>query len=156
MPLFTLGQAAKATGRSKAGILEAIRSGRLSAKRDERNQWQIDPAELDRVYPLTVKPEADSEREQTPLNTQVLSHFEETIGFLERLIASLESERDDLRQRLDRSEEERRATQSKLTALLTHQPNPEPEVQPASAPEDPQPPSDPPRRSWWPFRKRKR
>jgi hypothetical protein len=152
MPLFTLGQAAKATGRSKAGILEAIRSGRLSAKRDGRNQWQIDPAELDRVYPLTVKPEADSEREQTPLNGQVLSHFEEAIGLLERLITSLESERDDLRQRLDQSEEERRTTQAKLTALLTYQPKPELPLAPI--PEEPQPPSNPPRRFWWPFRKR--
>lgn len=129
MPPFTLGQAAKATGRSKAGILDAIRSGRLSAKRDERNQWQIDPAELDRVYPLIVQSEANSEQEQTPLNRQELRHFEEKIGFLERLITGLESERDDLRQRLDKSEEERRATQAKLTALLTYQPKPEPEAQ---------------------------
>ena len=76
MPLFTLGQAAKATGRSKAGILDAIKKGRLSATRDDKNQWQIDPAELHRVYPLTVQPDVKSEQDKTPLNTKELSHFE--------------------------------------------------------------------------------
>lgn len=121
MPPLTLGQAAKATGRSKAGILGAIRNGRLSATRDDKKQWQIDPAELHRVYPLTVQQGVKSEREQTPLNHQELRHFEEKIGFLERIINGLENERDDLRHRLDRSETERRDTQTKLTALLTYQ-----------------------------------
>jgi hypothetical protein len=49
-------------------------------------------------------------------------HFEEKIGFLERIIGNLESERDDLRRRLDNEAEERREAQTKLTALLTHQP----------------------------------
>ena len=45
MQPFTLNQAAKACHKSKSAILEAIRSGRLSAGRDDKNQWQIDPAE---------------------------------------------------------------------------------------------------------------
>jgi len=130
MPPLTLGQAAKATGRSKAGILEAIRAGRLSATRDDKRQWQIDPAELDRVYPFVVQ----TEREQTPPNGQELRHFEEKIGFLERIINGLENERDDLRRRLDQEAEERRAIQSKLTALLTDQrPQPTPAADPAPA-----------------------
>jgi hypothetical protein len=129
MPPFTLGQASKATGRSKAGILDAIRTGRLSATRDDKKQWQIDPAELDRVYPLIVQSGVKTEQEQTPLNTQELRHFEEKISFFERIIDSLENERNDLRERLDKSEDERRSTQSKLTALLTHQPKPEAETQ---------------------------
>jgi hypothetical protein len=124
MPLYTLGQAAKATGRSKAGLLNAIRSGRISASRDEKNQWQIDPSELHRVYPLTVRPGVKSEHEQTPLNTSDLTHFHEKSVFLERIIAELENERDDLRRRLDKESEERREAQTKLTALLTHQPEP--------------------------------
>ena len=126
MPFFTLGQAAKATGRSKAGILDAIKGGRLSATRDDKNQWQIDPAELHRVYPLLVQPNVKSEQEQTPLNANGVIHFEEKIGFLERIIGNLESERDDLRRRLDKETEERREAQTKLTALLTHQPKTEP------------------------------
>ena len=130
MPPFTLGQAAKATGRSKAGILDAIKKGRLSATRDDKNQWQIDPSELHRVYPLTVQPDVKSEQEQTPLNTKEVSHFEEKIGFLERIIGNLENERDDLRRRLDKETEERREAQIKLTALLTHQPAPKADTPP--------------------------
>jgi hypothetical protein len=133
MPPFTLGQASKATGRSKAGILDAIRTGRLSATRDDKKQWQIDPAELDRVYPLIVQSGVKTEQDQTPLNTQELRHFEEKISFFERIIDSLENERNDLRERLDKSEDERRSTQSKLTALLTHQPNPEAQTAPIPA-----------------------
>jgi hypothetical protein len=125
MPLYTLGQAAKATGRSKAGLLnDAIRGGRISASRDEKNQWQIDPSELHRFYPLTVQPCVKSEHEKTPLNTSDLTHFHEKSVFLERIIAELENERDDLRHRLDKESEERREAQTKLTGLLTHQPEP--------------------------------
>ena len=126
MPFLTLGQAAKATGRSKAGILDAIRGGRLSATRDDKNQWQIDPAELHRVYPLLVQPTVKHEQDQKPLNANDSVHFEEKIGFLERIIGTLENERDDLRRRLDKETEERREAQTKLTALLTHQPKEEP------------------------------
>jgi len=118
MPPFTLGQAAKATGRSKAGLLDAIRSGRISASRDDKNQWQIDPAELHRVYPLIVQPNVKAEQEQTPPNTPDLTHFQEKTAFLERIISGLENERDDLRRRLDVEAEERR----RLTHLLTHEP----------------------------------
>jgi hypothetical protein len=131
MPFFTLGQAAKATGRSKSGILDAIRGGRLSATRDDKNQWQIDPVELHRVYPLLVQPSVKSEQDQTPLNANGLIHFEEKIGFLERIIGNLESERDDLRRRLDKEAEERREAQTKLAALLTYQPESKADTPPA-------------------------
>jgi hypothetical protein len=136
MPPLTLGQAAKASGRSKAGILKTIQTGRLSATRDDKGQWQIDPAELFRVYPATVQ----SEREGTPVNAEQTTVFQEKIGFLERIITGLEDERDDLRRRLDQSEDERRETQARLTALLTYQPAPvkaEAEPEPAPLPSPP-------------------
>lgn len=48
----TLGTAAKATGKSRTTILRAIEKGKISAKKDDHGQWNIDPAELHRVYPL--------------------------------------------------------------------------------------------------------
>src|ERR1700730_17408275 len=48
---YTLGQAAKAVGRSKTSILRSIKAGRISAGRDELGQWAIEPCELHRVYP---------------------------------------------------------------------------------------------------------
>ena len=47
---YTLGTAAKATGKSKATISRAIRSGRISAKKTKGGSYEIDPAELHRVF----------------------------------------------------------------------------------------------------------
>jgi len=54
--MLTLGQAAKETGLSKPSISKAIKTGRLSAVKTENGEYQIDPVELFRVYPVTSKP----------------------------------------------------------------------------------------------------
>lgn len=53
--MLTLGQAARLTGTSKTTITRAIKSGRLSAIRRDDGSYEIDAAELSRVY--VVKPE---------------------------------------------------------------------------------------------------
>jgi len=65
MLFLTLGQAAKECGKQKSTILDAIRNGRLSAGKDDKNQWQIDPAELFRVYPAQQQAEPTTERNTT-------------------------------------------------------------------------------------------
>jgi len=144
MPPLTLNQAAKEAGKSKQTLLDAIRGGRLTAPKDEQGRYQIDPAELFRVYPPTSQL-PDTETETDPTRPEA-----ETV-FFERIIAGLESERDDLRRRLDQSEAarereaaERREAQNRLTALLTYQPTPQADP-PQTAPEPPQPP---PPRPW--------
>ena len=143
MPLLTLNQAAKEAGKSKQTILDAIRNGRLSAPKDEQGRYQIDPAELFRVYPVTgqqtsQRPDAETGTDHPRPDTGT--------AFFERIIAGLESERDDLRRRLDQSEEarereaaERREAQTKLTALLTYQPKAEPTEEPHRNPYRPPP-----------------
>jgi hypothetical protein len=44
-------KAAKAVGMSKTSILRSIKTGRISAGRDELGQWAIEPCELHRGYP---------------------------------------------------------------------------------------------------------
>jgi hypothetical protein len=53
MPVYTLGEAARASGKSKSTIAKAIKNGRVSAVRGVDGSYQIDPAELHRVYPRT-------------------------------------------------------------------------------------------------------
>src|SRR3982750_3758898 len=48
---YSLKQAAEATGRTKPTILRAIQTGKISAKKTEMGEWEIEPAELHRVYP---------------------------------------------------------------------------------------------------------
>jgi len=50
---YTLGEAAKATGKDRATISRALKKGKISAVKNEQGQWQIEPAELHRVYPIT-------------------------------------------------------------------------------------------------------
>ncbi len=48
---LTLGQAAKEAGISKPSLSAAIKKGRLSASKNDSGVYEIDPAELFRVYP---------------------------------------------------------------------------------------------------------
>ena len=50
--MFSLAQAAKATGKSRPTIARAIKNGKLSASRADDGSYEIDPAELARVFPL--------------------------------------------------------------------------------------------------------
>ena len=49
--MYSIATAAAAVGRNKTAILRAINAGNISAAQDETGEWQIDPAELHRVYP---------------------------------------------------------------------------------------------------------
>lgn len=49
---LSLNKAAKTCGRAKSTILDAIKSGRLSAPKDKRGRYSIDPSELHRVFPF--------------------------------------------------------------------------------------------------------
>ena len=133
MPPLTLNQAAREAERSKATLLEAIRSGRLSAPKDELGRYQIDPAELFRVYPPTgQRPDAETATDPL-LPTPETALFRQKVELLERIIRGIENERDDLRRRLDAESEAREnaaAEIRRLTLMLTHQPKPEPEAKP--------------------------
>lgn len=122
---YTLGEAAKATGMTKPTISKAIKTGRVSAKRKENGGYDIDPAELHRVYPpVSGKQESEPVSELTPVNPGLLIENKELKAKLdasEQRIKDAVEQVADLRRRLDQSEEERRRTQHQLTALLTDQ-----------------------------------
>jgi hypothetical protein len=126
MPPFTLNQAAKACNKSKSAILKAIRSGRLSAGRDDKNQWQIEPSELFRVYQPTEhlpgrlphEQNRDQPADLTPQNHTTTLLLEQIERERDRERKQMQETIDDLRRRLDDESAERR----KLMMLLTHQP----------------------------------
>jgi len=51
---YTLQEAADATGMN--------RSGKISAVRNEQGTWQIEPAELHRIYPPLAAPDVSTAR----------------------------------------------------------------------------------------------
>ena len=115
---YTLGTAARATGKSKSTLSRDIRDGRISAKRMENGSFEIDPSELHRVYAPVPTEQAEacsSERLATHESYSENRALQAEIQGLREHLALLKNERDDLRQRLDIEGEERR----RLTYLLT-------------------------------------
>jgi hypothetical protein len=53
--MVTLGQAARLTGLGKTTLTRAIKAGRLSASRRDDGSYEIDPAELSRVYSIRTE-----------------------------------------------------------------------------------------------------
>lgn len=131
MTKLSANRAAKEAGIAKKTLLESIASGRLSAAKNDKGHWEIEPAELFRVYPKTgfseperPQPTPKEGRQKTSEN----SALEIEVKMLREQIDVLTSERDrergqlvdqieDLRARLDGAEAER----VRLNALLTDQ-----------------------------------
>lgn len=138
---YSIRQAAEAAGVSRSTIQRHLKEGRLSRSGDDK---KIDPSELARLYPDSVK--ASPEHGQSivsgtprpypneqPVTPQISDQSEVLRAQLEAAQAMIEDRGktiEDLRTRLDESEQERKATQTKLTALLTDQRQSVPEMAP--------------------------
>lgn len=117
---YTLGEAAKATGKSKTTLHRAIKSGKISATRKDDNSYSIDPSELHRVFP-------PSTLEHVPKRLQGndAEHQDGTAETLRLQLEAMEKERD--RERLFMQEtiadlrEDRDRWRQQATALLTDQ-----------------------------------
>jgi hypothetical protein len=118
--MLSLLEAATSTGKTKPTILKAIKRGRLTAAKDEAGQWQLDPAELFRVYPPVNDHGSREEAGFTVVGTIELEAVKRERDLLHAQV-------DDLRRRLDQSEQERRDKDRRLTALLTDQRQQQPE-----------------------------
>jgi len=129
---YSLGQAAKATGKSKMTIQRAIQKNVISATRNANGSYTIDPSELHRVFdpiPVLKLPEPPPD---PALLKQEIEFLREKLAERDKQDADKNAVIDDLRRRLDQEGEERRKTLAQLTALLTDQ-------------------REPLRRSWWPW-----
>lgn len=127
---YTAGQAAEATGKNIATITRAIKSGKISASKGDSGAWEIAPAELHRVFPPLAQTLRNPEMQgnatpaqgaQTPMSDNALhkelATLRERIRAQDEILADRADTIADLRLRLDREGEERRA----LTAILTDQ-----------------------------------
>lgn len=130
---YTLSQSATATGKSKATIQRAIKSGKISASKTSSGAYEIDPSELHRVFPETVK-RVSQHPNETIRNSvkftqelpdinviQRIVDLEKELAVMEARKNGLEDQKqnlaesvDDLRRRLDASE-------GRVTALLSDQ-----------------------------------
>src|SRR4051812_40239089 len=107
MPI-TLATAAKLCGLDKSTLRKAVRDGRISGTRDEHGVWQVEIAEVERIYP--VVPAADPQsvpRSPTLTDTPDLGHragdfhTDLLVKELRQVIADLRKDRDHERGRAD-------------------------------------------------------
>ena len=108
MSFLTLSQAAKSISKSKSTLNRAIKSGRLSAIRNEDGTFSIDPSELARAFPQNAQeraPLAHHEAHPERLGTEDFSKITMLEQLLEREREALAREREvsaDLKEDRDR------------------------------------------------------
>lgn len=125
---YSLSEAAKATGKNKSTIQRAVKSGKISASKDQSGAYEISPSELHRVFPPIVA-QSDAQHRQSNDTQQnnvapVVSHFkrvtelEKELAVAQERVTGLEAQKDqmtdtitDLRKRLD-------SWEGRVTALL--------------------------------------
>jgi polyhydroxyalkanoate synthesis regulator phasin len=78
---YTLGQAAKATGKAKTTISNAVKQGRLSAEKNNKGEYEIDAAELHRVY-APVESASKVNAVQPPSNTAEIDALNAQVAML--------------------------------------------------------------------------
>jgi hypothetical protein len=105
---YTLGAAAKATGKSKTTIQRAVSKGLISATKEKNGRYSIDPSELHRVFPMV-----SSETSSKTIKVEALRPHDDTViqVKLEAMEAMLEREREALTEmRSDRDAWKQQAT----------------------------------------------
>lgn len=108
---YTLGDAARAVGKSKTTLHRAIKSGRISAIKAEDGSYSIEPSELHRVFPpvtslLRREPLQGNDKEQQGNTLENLriqleaqaKERERERALLQETIADLREDRDRWRQ----------------------------------------------------------
>lgn len=98
---YTLGEAARATGMSKAAISRAIKNGTVSAEKRADGSFKIDPAELHRVYEPVASKQASSGHDATLSNGELNGEIRELKAKLEaatQRLADINAELADMRE----------------------------------------------------------
>lgn len=125
MTKLSANRAAQEAGVAKKTLLEAMKSGRLTAEKNDKGHWEIDPSELFRCFPKQGGAGGSVTVSHPPQKTSENSAFEIEVKMLreqiEQLTTSSDRERrtltdqiDDLRSRLDETQEQNK----RLTALI--------------------------------------
>jgi len=101
---LSLNKAAKEAGIAKSTLLDALNNGRMSAGKNEKGHWEIDPSELFRVFPKT-----GSYNPEKPIQTPLENHHKTIQN------STLEIEVKMLREQIERMDAERERERSQLT-----------------------------------------
>jgi len=94
--MLSLSEAATAAGIAKSTIWRAVKAGRVSASRTALGTYQVDPAELFRVFPATPK---NTEMKQPAPDTETgaVAALEGQISALKEVSSLLKEQLEDVR-----------------------------------------------------------
>ncbi|MDF4086952.1 hypothetical protein PIG55_08530 [Bifidobacterium catenulatum] len=122
MATVSMTKGAELAGVSKGTVSKALKSGRLSYAEKTDNGYLIDTSELFRVFPPKqpetvepTRPETGKGNVETLIETEGLRR---EIELLREQLRDRDGVVDDLRRRLDQSDEERREAQARVIGLL--------------------------------------
>ena len=100
---YTLGEAAIACGKSKSTLSKAIKSGKISAFKNDHGAFEIEPSELFRLYPPTPPPIEQNtietvrvEQKETPKNTNNIEMLEAKLQMANERIDELKLDKEKL------------------------------------------------------------
>jgi len=165
--MLTLGQAARLAGVGKTTLTRAIKAGRLSATRREDGGYKIDPSELSRVYNVTPetaetgaapsyaarRATPDGEARATLRDSDVHTRLAVAEAELRHLSERLE----EAKAMIAKEEARAAAWQAQAERLALMAPTviaaPGPVATSEAAAPTPAAASEPPRRSWFAWRK---
>ncbi len=97
---YSITEAAKAIGKTRQALQHAIKKGLISAHKNDLGEWEIDPAELHRVYPPVKEQGQDDGQDDAGLKYKL----EATLQLLEdarERASELRKERDDWKQQAE-------------------------------------------------------
>ena len=165
---YSANQAAELTGKNVATITRAIKSGKISATKDQSGAWKIDGVELSRVFPLRTQSlqtpdmqnganptQSPNKLEDNALREE-LATLRERVKADSRLLEERANHIGDLQKRLDRAEDRilalsapvvepgRHARPSTLAAAEAERERLHGIIQSLTPPQTK-------RRRWWPF-----
>ena len=127
--MLTLKEAAETVGVTKVTIQQKIKQGKLSAKKDTRGRYEIDLAELLRVYPSINDNKANKNNTVKQLDDDEINEdLTAKIAVLEAKLKAkedselrLSNEVSEWKRRHDKIEDQKYELQERLNNLLTDQ-----------------------------------
>lgn len=126
--VYSLTDAAKAAGRTRQAIQASIKKGIISARKNDFGQWEIDPAELHRVYPPVNQTLSSESKTLTSLDSSKEAQIKELQGKLEvmeQLLREVKGHSEDLKQ--ERDDWKRQADEWRMQAKALPAPEAKPE-----------------------------
>ena len=111
--MLTLKKAAEETGKTKPTILKQIQKGRIRAEKNIKEEWEIDPASLFKIYPAVSSESGQEKRYEVIGNSELIVQnkvlnkevelLKDKLRMQEVIIANLESDKVFLQEQLKSS-----------------------------------------------------